>query len=690
MRSFIEKILKHSKFIVFLYCVLAIICMFLSQFVGVNYVFADYLPSDAKSTIALNIMEDEYATDVPNARIMIQDVTIPEALEFKNKMLKIDGVEDVTWLDDSIDLTEPLETIDQKTRETYYKDNNAVFTVTIDKDKTIEAKNEIYDLSQKKISMTGDAISTAISTEKTGPEIKKIAVIAVVLIFAILFYTTTSWAEPLMFMASIGIAVLINMGTNIIFGEISFVTNAAGSILQLAVSMDYSIFLLNRFNDYRKNGMEPKEAMVEATVKSFSSISASALTTIIGFAALILMRFKIGQDMGLVLSKAIVISLIVVFTLLPALIMNFYPWIDKLAHRSLTPNFKSFSHLVTKVKKPMIMIFLIVMIPSLLLQSMNSFLYGSSQMFGKGTQYYQETKAIEDVFGKSNSMVLMVPKGNTAKEDQLSQDLHSINTITDIVSYVDTAGSSIPKEYVEPSTLKQLDSENYTRMVLNVQTDYESDEAFDTVKQMRDIASKYYDDYHLAGAVVTTYDLKDITTADMTRVNAVAILAVFLVMLFTMKSYFLPIILVLIIETAIWINLSIPALTGNTLFYIAYLIISSIQLGATVDYAICLSSRYIETRESRNKEEALDHTIRYSTLSILTSGSILTIAGFILGKISTMGVLSEIGILLFRGTLLSLIMVLFVLPGLLYVLDKPIKKCRFGIQRKDGEHDEKE
>lgn len=684
MRSFIEKILKHSKLIVFIYCVLAVICIFLSQFVGVNYVFADYLPSDAKSTIALDLMEEEYATDVPNARIMIQDVTIPEALEFKNKLLEIDGVEDVTWLDDSIDLTEPLETIDQKTRETYYKDNNAVFTVTIDKDKTIEAKNEIYDLSQKKISMTGDAISTAVSTEKTGPEIKKIAIIAVVLIFVILFYTTTSWAEPLMFMASIGIAVLINMGTNIIFGEISFVTNAAGSILQLAVSMDYSIFLLNRFNDYRKNGMQPKEAMVEATVKSFSSISASALTTIIGFAALILMRFKIGQDMGLVLSKSIIISLIVVFTLLPALIMNFYPWIDKLEHRPFTPNFKGFSNLVMKVKKPMIIIFLIVMIPSLLLQSMNSFYYGSSQMFGEGTEYYQETKAIEDVFGKSNSMVLMVPKGNTAKEDQLSQDLHSINTITDIVSYVDAAGSSIPKEYVEPSTLKQLDSENYTRMVLNVQTDYESDEAFDTVKQIREIASQYYDDYHLAGAVVTTYDLKDITTADMTRVNLVAILAVFLVMLVTMKAYFLPVILVLVIETAIWINLSIPAITGNTIFYIAYLIISSIQLGATVDYAICFATRYIETRETRNKVDALDHTIRYSTLSILTSGSILTIAGFILGKISTMGVLSEIGILLFRGTLLSLIMVLFVLPGLLYVLDKPIMRCRFGIQRKEG------
>ena len=396
------------------------------------------------------------------------------------------------------------------------------------------------------------------------------------------------------------------------------------------------------------------------------------------------MRFKIGQDMGLVLSKSIIISLIVVFTLLPALIMNFYPWIDKLEHRPFTPNFKGFSNLVMKVKKPMIIIFLIVMIPSLLLQSMNSFYYGSSQMFGEGTEYYQETKAIEDIFGKSNSMVLMVPKGNTAKEDQLSQDLHSINTITDIVSYVDAAGSSIPKEYVEPSTLKQLDSENYTRMVLNVQTDYESDEAFDTVKQIRKIASQYYDDYHLAGAVVTTYDLKDITTADMTRVNLVAILAVFLVMLVTMKAYFLPVILVLVIETAIWINLSIPAITGNTIFYIAYLIISSIQLGATVDYAICFATRYIETRETRNKVDALDHTIRYSTLSILTSGSILTIAGFILGKISTMGVLSEIGILLFRGTLLSLIMVLFVLPGLLYVLDKPIMRCRFGIQRKEG------
>ena len=689
MDKFVDQLLKHRKTVIAFYVIAAIICTFLSSFVSVNYTMADYLPDESASTIAINTMNDEYDAAIPNAHVMIEDVTIPEALQLKEKLSQVDGIEDVTWLDDSVDITQPLETIDTDVLETYYKDDYANFTVTINEDKVISARHDIEKITDKNISMSGDAISTAIATEDTETEITKIAIIAIVIIFAILFLTTTSWAEPVIFMITIGIAVLINRGTNLIFGEISFVSNAAGSILQLAVSMDYSIFLMNRFNDYRKNGKDIFEAMKEAVIKSFSSISASALTTVIGFLALVLMRFKIGVDLGLVMAKAVMISIIAVFTLLPAIIVSSYRIIDKLEHRPFTPSFRSFSKLVMKIKKPMIVIFIILIIPGYILQTQNSFYYGSSHIYGEGTAYYNDTEKIKDIFGESNSMALMVPLNNTAKQEQLSKELKSLPYVSDVISYVDLAGASVPKEYLEKDDLSQLDSDNHTRFVLTVETPSEGDKAFQAVEEIRDIAHQYYgDDYKLAGDTVSTYDMRDVTTADMNKVNTVAIVAVFLVILLTTRSVFTPLVLVLVIEGAIWVNLAVPACTNEPLFYIAYLIISSVQLGATVDYAICLSDRYIETRKTKNRKDALDHTIRYTTLSILTSGSILTLCGFILGKISTHGILAEIGVLLFRGTLCSLIFVLFVLPGLLYVLDKPILKFRFAKDRKEVFNDE--
>lgn len=683
MSGFIDKMLKYRRFVIVFFAILAIICIMLSSGVSVNYTMSDYLPDSAKSTIALNTMSEEYDSDVPNARIMIEDVTLVEALAFKEELENVDGVESVTWLDDSQNMAQPIETMDQDAVETYYQDGNALYTVTLNTEKQIYAVAQIKELTDKELSMTGDAISTVASTEATESEIKIVMVMAVIVIVVILVLTTTSYIEPIIFLLSIGIAILINRGTNIIFGEISFVSNAAGPILQLAVSMDYSIFLMDRFNTYLIDYDSPEIAMCQAMIKSFSSISASALTTIIGFAALLLMEFKLGQDLGLVMSKAICISLITVFTFLPCLIVELHEWILKYEHRGFIPSFEKFSNLVTKVKYPMIVIFLILAIPSYFLKNQNTFYYGSSHILGEGTNYYEETQKIEDIFGKSNQMVLMLPLDSTAKEVELSHSLRQLSYVKDIVSYVDSAGASIPKEYLDENTLSQLDSDHYTRFVITVTTDYEGDEAFHAVNEIEKIAASYYDDYLLAGNVPSSYDMKDITTSDMSRVNTVAIVAVFIVIVLTTRTVLLPLILVFIIEGAIWVNLAMSALTGSSMFYISYLIISSIQLGATVDYAISLSDRYLEARKTREKGKALAHTMHYGSLSILTSGSILTIAGLILGISSTHGVLKELGMLLFKGTLLSMIFVLFALPGFMFLLDKWIMKYRFSRDRKE-------
>lgn len=677
MKKFYMSLVNHRKTMVMIFTMVFVVCLLLGNLVKVNYDINDYLPESSPSTVSLELMQEEFDGGIPNARIMISDVTIPEALEYKEKLEAVDGVTAVTWLDDVVSIFVPLSTLDTDTLETYYKDNNALFTVTIEEDRRIEAVSSIRELIGEDNAMTGSAVSTAISTTETVLEINKISIFTVLFVLVVLVMTTNSWMEPLIVLIGLGLAIVINNGTNLIFGEISFVTNAAGSILQLAVSLDYSVFLLHRFEECRQENPDVKAAMTEALCKSTSSILSSGLTTVIGFLALVLMQFRLGPDLGLALAKGVAISLITVFVFMPSFILLTYKWLDKTRHKELLPKFDLFGKIVKKVTIPMVCIFVILIIPAYLASNANDYYYGSSNIFGSETQLGSDTALIESVFGKSDTYVLMVPVGDTATETELSQELNNLPQVTSIISYVDLAGAEIPLEYLDENTLSQLISKNYSRMVLSVDVPYEGEDAFSLVEQVRDIAQKYYSDtYYLAGEGVSTYDLMETVTNDMVKVNLMAIAAVFIVLLLSLRSISLPIVLVLSIETAIWINLSIPYFMDTTIFYIAYLIISSIQLGATVDYAILMTDQYKENREMMNKKAAVIQTISDVTVSILTSGSVLTVVGLLLGYITTNQLLGQLGIFIGRGAILSLIIVLFVLPGLLYLFDPLIIRKR--------------
>lgn len=677
MKKFYMSLVNHRKTMVMIFTMVFVVCLLLGNLVKVNYDINDYLPESSPSTVSLELMQEEFDGGIPNARIMISDVTIPEALEYKEKLEAVDGVTAVTWLDDVVSIFVPISTLDTDTLETYYKDNNALFTVTIEEDRRIEAVSSIREIIGEDNAMTGSAVSTAISTTETVLEVNKISIFTVLFVLVVLVMTTNSWMEPLIVLIGLGLAIVINNGTNLIFGEISFVTNAAGSILQLAVSLDYSVFLLHRFEECRQENPDVKAAMTEALCKSTSSILSSGLTTVIGFLALVLMQFRLGPDLGLALAKGVAISLITVFVFMPSFILLTYKWLDKTRHKDLLPKFDLFGKSVQKMTIPMVCIFVILIIPAYLASNANDYYYGSSNIFGNETQLGSDTAVIESVFGKSDTYVLMVPAGDTATETELSQELNNLPQVTSIISYVDLAGAEIPLEYLDENTLSQLISKNYSRMVLSVDVPYEGEETFALVEQVRNIAQKYYSDtYYLAGEGVSTYDLMETVTDDMVKVNLMAIAAVFIVLLLSLRSISLPIVLVLSIETAIWINLSIPYFMDTPIFYIAYLIISSIQLGATVDYAILMTDRYKENREMMNKKAAVIQTISDVTVSILTSGSVLTVVGLLLGYITTNQLLGQLGIFIGRGAILSLIIVLFVLPGLLYLFDTLIIRKR--------------
>ena len=671
-KGFFAAVVRRRRRVLALYAAAAVLCALLSLLVSVNYDINDYLPPDAPSTIAIDVMEEAFGGGIPNVRAMVRDVTVPEALAYKQQIARVEGVTSVTWLDDVADVTVPLEMQDPDTVAAYYKDGAALFTITVSDDQRAEAVAAIDSLLGDAGALTGSAVSTAAATNSTVVEVAKIAAIAVLYVVFILALTTASWAEPVLIMVGMGAAILINNGTNLIFGEISFVTSAAGSILQLAVSLDYSVFLIHRFAEVRaaRPGADPGDCMVEALTKSASSILSSGLTTVIGFAALVLMQFQIGPDLGLALAKGVAFSLLTVFTFVPALVVTALPWMDKTHHKPLLPSFTGFGRLVSRIMLPMVAVLAVIMVPSYLASNANAYYYGAGHMFAADTEVGRDTEAIEAVFGQSDTYVLLVPAGDTATQSELSAALHALPQVTGIISYVDTAGSEIPPGFLDDATLAQLVSGDTTRMVLSVAADYEGDAAFALVEQVRAIAQQYYpDSWYLAGQGVSTYDLMDTITGDMAMVNFVAIAAVFLVLLVLERSLILPIVLVLCIETAIWFNLALPYFTGTVVFYIAYLIISSVQLGATVDYAILFSDRYREYRETLDKKPAIVATVATVTTSVLTTGSGLAVVGFLMGAISSNQLLAQLGNFLGVGSLASLTIVLLALPGILYLID---------------------
>lgn len=678
MEKFAQGALNHRKGIIAVFLISVMLCIFLSTRVSVNYDMVDYLPEDAQSTTAIELME-EFGGEIPNARIMLTNVSIYEVLEYKEKIKAIDGVTSVTWLDDIIGLetlkSVPLEFMDKPMLESYYKDNNALLSVSIKGGKEIITMSAIYELIGGNNAASGEAVSAAETQAMSVSEAGKALAILLPIIIIILIISTDSWIEPLLFLFSIGVAIAINMGTNIIFGEISFITNTVSPILQLAVSLDYAIFLLHSFNEHRKTN-EPRSAMLLAMKEAFSTIAASAATTVIGFSALIFMRFSIGADLGLNLLKGVTLSFISVIVFLPAITLLSYNIIDKTRHRRLMPEFKKSGKWLMKVRMPFLLIALLIVVPAYLAQSNTQFVYGTESI-ASASRVGKDTAFIKEHFGNENILVLLVPKEDPGKELQLCSDLADISHVTDVVSFVTSVGSSIPHEFVPAEALEQFYSDNYARIILYTDTDKEGPEAFDTVQAVLNTASEHYDTYYLAGESATLYDMKNVVSVDNRRINLIAIAGILLTLFVTFRSLVLPLFLLFTIETAIWINLSIPYFIGKPLSFVGFLIISTVQLGATVDYAILITNTYLRNRMALPRKEAMSETLGNNLISVLISAGILSTAGFALAYTSSNPVISDLGLLLGRGTLLSLAMVVFVLPALLVLFDGVIQKTTF-------------
>ena len=677
MDYIIDKILKYKKTVISIFALLVVFSILMTPMVRVNYDMVDYLPEDSKSTISLNLMQEQFDKSPSNVRVMLKNIDIVEVLKYKNLISEIDGVKEINWLDDSVNINQPLSMIDEELLNSYYKDKNALIDVVVDEGNGLQATIEkINSVVGDKGVVSGQAVTLAYAQSSTSEEVSKIIMFIIPLIILILMISTSSWFEPVLFLLTVGISILINMGTNIFLGEISFITQSTSAILQLAVSMDYAIFLLHKFADFREEGLDIKDAMANAMKKSFSSIFASGLTTILGFLALTLMRFKVGPDLGIVLAKGIVFSLASVMLLLPVITIYTYKIIDKTHHKSFMPSFNKFSKFSMKIGPVVLIVVALSVVPSYLAQSKNHFTYGASSMASDDES--DVGKAIietDNIFGKSNQLVFMIPANDVASEKEIVDKLYEINGVSNVISYSNMVGNEIPKGFVPSEDLSSLVSDKYSRMIITLSADEESKIAFDAIESIRNLGYEYFgDDCYLAGNSASAYDIKETVTSDNVITTIGSIIAIGLVIMFTYKSLALPIILLFAIESSIWINLSYTYFSAGSIAYIGYMVISAVQLGATVDYAILFANSYLENRKLFNKYNSAINTLKSSTGTVLTSASIMCISGLALGIISSNSVIAQLGILMGRGAALSATLVLFFLPTVFILCDKLVEK----------------
>lgn len=715
--------------------------------VQVNNDITSYLPAQTETRRGLTIMDEEFIT-LGSANVMVSNVTYQTALDLSHKLENIEGVSEVAF-----DGTEE-----------HYKNSSALFTISFDGEETdpatVEAMNEVlaalegYDVYS----------STQIGRDESATlqqEMTVILAIAAVVIVVVLLFTSKSYMEVPVYLIVFAAAAVLNMGTNFIFGTISFITNSIAVVLQLALAIDYAIIFCHRYMEERDNGLDPREADIAALSKAIVEISSSSLTTISGLVALMLMQLRIGFDMGIVLSKGIVCSMLCVFLLMPGLLMLFSGPIDRTRHRNLVPKINFWGKAVVRLRYILPPIFLVVVVAGAVLSSHCDYVFDTNDTdFDNKPAWRIADEKVTDTFGKKNTIAVLVPRGDYNKEKYVLERVSQLPQVTQATGlanievedgrmltdemnprqFSELAGVDIelarllyqayglsveeygaifqdPDDYSVPLIdvfeflldqkdkgvvnltgeqadkvddlqeqldvgLEQLRGEHWSRLVFVADVSTEGDETYALLDEIRSIAQEYYgDDVILVGNSTNAFDLASSFSGDNMKISILTALFVMVILLFTFKSAGLPILLVLTIQGSIWINFSVPVLTGTNLFFLSYLVVSSIQMGATIDYAIVITNRYMELKTVMERKQAAVEALSQSFPTILTSGTIMAVAGFLIGGISTDATIGSVGQTLGRGTVTSIILVMTVLPQLLMLGDALIERTAITLNR---------
>ncbi|AIY82762.1 MMPL family protein [Clostridium baratii str. Sullivan] len=679
MKKFSKWISKHNKIVLIITVILLVPSIFGFINTRINYDILSYLPQELESVKGQNILEDVYS-DAATGLLIIDGMKSKDIVDIKEKIKKVNGVDDAIWIDDALDISIPKDILPDAIKNQLFSGDSTMLIIkykgsTADEG-TLKAIGEIKTIMNKQCFLSGMSAIMEDTKNLADKEAPFYVVLAVFISLIILILTMESTAVPVIFLISIGIGILFNMGTNIFLGEISYITKALAAVLQLGVTMDYSIFLMHRYDEELLKHEEKEDAMAQAISSTMLSISGSSLTTIAGFLALCAMDLTLGTDIGIVMAKGVIIGVITAVTVLPALILTFDKLIHRFKHKTIIPNFNKLSKVVTTHYKIIIAIFFILLIPAIYGSNHTKVYYNLDKTLPKDMPSIIATNKLKDKFNMMTTHFILVKDDiKPYKAKEMEERIEKIDGITNVIGYDKILGPAIPEEFIPENIRNIFKSGGYNLILANSQYKAATDEENNQIDNINKIIKEYDQDGLVAGEGALTKDLITTSDRDFKMVSLYSIIAIFLIILVVFKSISIPVLLVSAIEFAIFINMGIPYFTGTTIPFIASIVIGTIQLGATVDYAILLTSRFREElRNGHEKHEAILIAVEESAKSIVTSGLTFFGATGAVALISDMALIRSLCFLISRGAIISMAVILLILPSFLLVLEDLINK----------------
>ncbi len=674
-------VVRHTKTIVAFFLAAMLLGGIMALGVHINLDNIGYLPDTSQAKQAVGLLESEFGMR-GTATLVIHEPDPVKVTALLERIVALPEVKRAVWLDDRVDLATPVASWNRQLTDIFYKDGWARITLLFsdknDSNVTFAGLRQVRALAGPDALLSGPAVVSMQSVDRIDREVPVYSAVAVALILLLLFLSTTSWLEPFLFLISIGASILVNMGLNLLSGEVSQVTFASASILQLAVSMDYSVFMLHRFHEQRAKGEAVKDAMVSAMTLSAGPVLASALTTVAGFAALLLMKFGIGGDMGRVLARGVALSLLSVLTFLPALVVITDKWVEKWTHREIRIPMIHVARIAVRGRYVFAVLLVLIAVVFFRAQGRIDYYYGMGNVLPADDEALVAEARTREIYGDTEQSTILLSKGNPAMESALAEALEQLPGVVSVDGLARGATGRIPVSLLPKSVVETFESDRTSQLILTTGNGTESEEAFALVDQVRATVARYAPDAVIGGSAFTYKDLKDVTDADSLRVSIASAILIFLIVAITFRSIAIPAIAVFLIQTAIWLNVGLVYFIPTPMSFISFIILGAIQLGATVDYAILFISRYKENVALMPARDAARQTVTDTAKSILTSSLVLISATFSVYFIATIRTGAELCMFIGRGSIISTLMVLFVLPGLLILFDPIIRATTIG------------
>lgn len=676
----VSKAIAQSRMLILVIAFLLLIPSVLGYLkTDVNYDILGYLPDELDTRIAQSILKDDFDCG-SLGMLIVENMENKDVSKLKEEVKKVEGVNDVIWIDDAIDLSVPKEILPEDIRDIFYSENSTLmiikFAGTDASTETEKALSDVRKIAGKQAFLSGVAGVIKDTKDLANKETPIYVLIAVILSIIILSITMESYVIPIVFLSSIGIAIIYNMGSNVIFENISYVTKALSAVLQLGVTMDYSIFLLHRYDEERESRENKVEAMANAIEATIESVVGSALTTVAGFLALCVMDLALGKDIGLVMAKGVVIGVVCTITILPALVLTFDKVIHKYKHKNILPTFQKSSSFIIKHHKVIVLISLLILIPAAIGKEKASVYYNLDESLPDNLPSIVANDKLKNEFNMVSTNIILVRDDlDRYKVKEMVKELNNVDGVTMAAALESVLGSRIPENFLPNELLEQVKKGGYEGIIVNSKYKSATNEVAVQLDEINEIVKKYDPEGLVGGEAPLTNDLVTIADSDFKKVSIFSIVAIFLIIMVIFKSISVPVLLVLAIELAIFINLGIPYYTGTTIPFISSIVIGTIQLGATVDYAILLTSRFKEELSNTNdKKEAMIKALQSSSRSIITSALTFFGATAGVGIISELEMISSLCVLMARGAIISMLVILFVLPGVLLMFEGIIVK----------------